>query len=169
MYSALEQIINIQLNVKSFPDWIIPDASSSVNSSKETADGDASLSVNLRPNLSHNYLGMILCFDLRYYDACYSVMTSTSNILESRIYDSGIVIVPRSIFRVTDTDHTIKLAIKFASRGVNRHWIHLLYKNEDTSITHNVADEGNTSSVRPLCIDKFFHIYLLYFYIYYIN
>nr|XP_017236071.1 PREDICTED: TMV resistance protein N-like isoform X1 [Daucus carota subsp. sativus] len=159
MFSGFEKKINISVGVEDFPDWIIPDedgdASCSVNSFEETSDGDASLSVNLRPNLSHNYLGMILCFDQRYYDACYSVMTSTSNILESRIYDSGIVIVPRSIFRVTDSDHTIKLT----SKGVSGYWIHLLYKNEDntfaprlwmhllyknedTSITHIVADAG---------------------------
>ncbi|WOG81495.1 hypothetical protein DCAR_0100644 [Daucus carota subsp. sativus] len=145
MYSGFERKINISVGVEDFPDWIIDedgDASTSVNSFEETSDGDASLSVNLRPNLSHNYLGMILCFDLF---SVYSVKTSASNIFESYTFSSNIVIVPRSIFRVTDTDHTIT----FAST-VDRRWIHLLYKNEDNSITLNVADEGNTSSLRPV-------------------
>ncbi|XP_063946914.1 TMV resistance protein N-like isoform X4 [Daucus carota subsp. sativus] len=134
MYSALEQKINIQLDVEGFPDWIIPDASSSVNSSKETS--------------ASNYFAMILCFDQDKDDsepASYSVMTSASNIFKSRIDSSGIVIVPRSIFTVTDTDHTII----FAST-VDRHWIHLLYKNEDNNITLNVADEENTSSTKTV-------------------
>nr|XP_017220706.1 PREDICTED: uncharacterized protein LOC108197553 isoform X2 [Daucus carota subsp. sativus] len=137
MYSGFEKIIDISLGAEEFPDWIIQ---SSVEWSAEDhiSDGDASSSVNLQPNLAHSYLGMILCFDNH---AFYSVMTTASNIFESHIDSSGIVIVPRSIFTVTDTDHTIT----FASRA-RRHWIHLLYKNEDNSITLNVADEENTPS-----------------------
>lgn len=67
-------------------------------------------SVNLQPNLSDNYLGMILCFEITWDmdKVDYSLMTSGSNILERGhhwIYGSSIVIVPRSIFRVTDADH----------------------------------------------------------------
>ncbi|XP_063949885.1 disease resistance protein RPV1 isoform X2 [Daucus carota subsp. sativus] len=140
MYSGFEEKIDIWLEAEDFPDWIIQ-SSVEWSADDDISDGDASSSVNLQPNLSHNYLGMILCFDLQDKDAYYSVTTSANNIFESRIYSSSIVIVPRSILTVTDSDHKIQ----FASR-VRRHWIHLLYKNEDNCITVNVADERNTPS-----------------------
>ncbi|KAK1386343.1 hypothetical protein POM88_024078 [Heracleum sosnowskyi] len=143
---------SIGLKAEKFPDWIIQ---SSVQASKSILDSEAaeeiSSSVNLQPNLSQNYLGLILCFQSwLLYD--YSVMTSASNVLRLRsdtgFEDSSIVIVPRSIFTVTDADHTIK----FTSTA-RKHWIHLLYKTEDDNTTVNVEDERNTLSASDLEVE----------------
>ncbi|KAK1386339.1 hypothetical protein POM88_024074 [Heracleum sosnowskyi] len=80
-------------------------------------------------------------------------MTSASNVFRSNDYTSDtIVIVPRSIFTVTDADHTIKFTstaydytepVTDCTSYPRRHWIHLLYKNEDDSTTVNVEDGRN--------------------------
>ncbi|KAK1386344.1 hypothetical protein POM88_024079 [Heracleum sosnowskyi] len=144
IYSGFEQQIAIHLwdwivdEVNKFPDWIIQ--SSVQGSVVDDLTEEISSSVNLQPNLSQNYLGLILCFAQVYDELDFSVMTSASNVFRSylNLDDSSIVIVPRSIFTVTDTD----TMIKFTSNA-RRHWIHLLYKNEDDSTTVNVEDGRN--------------------------
>ncbi|KAK1386340.1 hypothetical protein POM88_024075 [Heracleum sosnowskyi] len=130
IYSSFEQQIVIYVDVEEFPDWIIQ--SSVQGSVVEDETVEISSSVNLQPNLSQNY-----------YEPDYSVMTSASN-----IFGPGIVIVPRSIFTVTDADHTIKFTSK-----ASKHWIHLLYKNEDDNTTVNVEDERNTLSASDLEVE----------------
>lgn len=183
IYSGFEQEVDICLWPEDFPDWIIEsvvecsadgdlpkgisDESSQSNAdeAEEISDGSSqsddslnpeiSSSVNLQPNLSHNYLGMILSFNMmgKTHEPDYSVMTSASNILRSRHQDerhqSGVKIVPRSIFTVTDTDHAIKVKSNASS-----HWIHLLYKNEDDSTSVNVEDERNNPLASDLEVEE---------------
>ncbi|KAL8116960.1 TMV resistance protein N-like [Apium graveolens] len=151
IYSGFEQKVLICLEAEKFPDWLIK------SSVERSADDDLTEDisdryVNLQPSLSCNYLGMILCFEIsslnngRDIVPQYSVMSSASNIVRSwnghkMIHGSYMVMIPRSIFRVTETDHTIKF-----TSNARRHWIHLLYKNEDDSATVNVEDERDLSA-----------------------
>ncbi|KAK1382024.1 hypothetical protein POM88_019759 [Heracleum sosnowskyi] len=154
IYSGFEQNIVIYFGkVEEFPDWITQSSvqGSAVYRRIRLQTEKISSSVNLQPNLSQNYLGLILFFQSwqLYHELDYSVMTSASNVFRSNDYTSDtIVIVPRSIFTVTDADHTIKF-----TSNANKQWIHLLYKNEDDNTTVNVEDERNTLSASDLEVE----------------
>ncbi|KAK1356794.1 hypothetical protein POM88_050050 [Heracleum sosnowskyi] len=91
-------------------------------------------SIDLPPNVSHNFLGMILCFNYpvdKFYIIEYSIENTTSGFrLSDSLYNSHnteslMVIVPRSIFSVSDGDHRVEL-----TANIEIHGIHLLYKTE---------------------------------------
>lgn len=134
--------INIYIGSEDFPDWI----SQSRNLRGSTT------SLYLRPNVSHNLLGMILCFKhLEDFDLIeYSVENTTSRfILQGKLnnynHDSLMVIVPTSIFPVIDGDSRIKLRTINADILV----IHLLYKDEITTIDSvNIEEERSYPSKR---------------------
>ncbi|XP_063938890.1 TMV resistance protein N isoform X3 [Daucus carota subsp. sativus] len=97
---------------------------------------DISSSVNLQANLSHNYLGMILCFPPRIQEVFdvkevyYTVTTNYHSMGQKMLCGSNIVTIPRSIFPLADFNHTIKV-----TSNAGRVWFHLLYKNEDDNTT----------------------------------
>lgn len=84
---------------------------------------------DLLPNVSHNFLGMILFFvPFQTYTLTYNIKNTTSDsIWESDSFDGCpelvMVIVPRSIFTVSDGD-----GIRLTSENANIYGIHLLYK-----------------------------------------
>ena len=112
------------------------------------------MTLDLQPDVSQNFLGMILCFkycdDEGFYRLDYSVKTTTSNLkcsydgLYAHYYnESWMVVVPRSVFTVTDADYSIELVANQDILGV-----HLLYKMEIPKIEHDstkgqVQDEGS--------------------------
>ncbi|KAK1382303.1 hypothetical protein POM88_020038 [Heracleum sosnowskyi] len=124
-----------------FPDWI----------SQSIVYGSTT-SINLRPNESQDFLGIILCFkhlDI-YCSTKYTVKNCTSKFIWSNsieIYgnesESVMVIVPRSIFSVGYDDDRIEITWD----GVIVHGIHILYRTEISMIheykstTINVEDE----------------------------
>ncbi|KAK1382316.1 hypothetical protein POM88_020051 [Heracleum sosnowskyi] len=94
--------INFYIASEDFPDWI----SQFRNIKRST------MSINLPPNVSHNLLGMILCFEHLEDDLIeYSVENAKSGfilqgILNNYNHDSLLVIVPTSIFPVMDVTIT---------------------------------------------------------------
>lgn len=105
-----------------FPDWI----NQSENWISQSSDLGSTVSLALAPNMSHNFLGMVLCFDhnetLNLQKATYSVKTTTNNFVWSdggngRFCDyddedfyhlSSMDIVPKSIFSLRDGDDKIE-------------------------------------------------------------
>lgn len=125
------------------------------------------MSVDMPPDMSHNFLAMILCFklcedteirllnDLRpsYYDV---QNTSSGFILQGSFdnhdHESLMVIVPRSIFSVKDGDDRIELTFDAEILG-----IHLMCNTEITkidecnSIAVSVDDDGSCYKTFESC------------------
>ena len=128
MCSEFEYTIHIYGSSAEFPEWL------SLSSNLGPI-----MSMDLLPDVSHGFLGMILCFkhlgDDEYYSTNYSVKNATSDFIWSDNFDicddeSLMVIVPRSIFSIRDGDDRIELTTKNAEiLG-----IHLLYKTETVMI-----------------------------------
>lgn len=103
------------------------------------------MSLILSPNVSHNLLGMILCFEGRenYWASKidYSVENTTTGFIWRGLFclndcESLMVILPISIFPIGDADEEIVLT----SYGASVCGIYLLYKSEDGS-----TDKSNSS------------------------
>ncbi|XP_074359467.1 uncharacterized protein LOC141698600 isoform X2 [Apium graveolens] len=131
----------IQICSTEFPDWISKSSeyeSMSSFMSIEPNDGYPTMSLNLPPNVSHNYLGMILCIRSSKSLTSYSIEKTASNFIwrgefESYgSYKSLMVIVPKSTFSVEDGDDRIILK---ANRRAKVYGIHLLYKTEEFDST----------------------------------
>lgn len=150
IYSEFGHQIEIYIGKAKFPDWISP--SSNLGSP---------LSLDLPPNVSQNYLAMILCFkhwgDKQSYRRNFSVKTTPSDVIwngkahctPDYYHESCMVIVPRSIFLVRDGDDRIEITAEAEIYG-----IHLLYQTETTmtdeynDTTVSVEDEGSYPSKR---------------------
>lgn len=87
---------------------------------------------------SHNLLAMIVCFrnekDDERLSTTYSVKNATSDFIWTRSFstfndETRMIIVPGSIFSVTDGDDRIELIADAEVRG-----IHLVYEIENTLI-----------------------------------
>ncbi|KAK1385853.1 hypothetical protein POM88_023588 [Heracleum sosnowskyi] len=127
----------IQMCSTEFPDWISQPTECELTKS---SDGYFStMFLNLPPNVSPNYLGMILCIRSSKRFTSYSVTKGMdgnrftwSGEFESFGDKSLMVIVPRSTFAVEDGDDKIKLE----ADGCDIYGIHLLYYSEgyDSSI-----------------------------------
>ncbi|KAK1352144.1 hypothetical protein POM88_053648 [Heracleum sosnowskyi] len=109
---------------------------------------------HLLPNESHNFMAIILCFQRPKYAVLgmniqYSVKNTTSGFIWSSYthdfssYGSLMVIVPKSIFSVTDDDHRIELTI--ADNSAEIVGIHLLYNTETETIEDVVENHVITS------------------------
>ena len=113
----------------------------------ESANSGSTVSLDLAPNVSHNFLAMILCFThlggYINYATTYSVKNVTSDFVWTGSFyiNNGplMVIVPRSDFPVTEGDDKIELT----APRVKIHGIHLLYKTEEATTT----DEYSSSTV----------------------
>ncbi|XP_017235570.1 disease resistance protein RPV1 isoform X2 [Daucus carota subsp. sativus] len=143
IYSGFGHEVKIYARSAEFPDWI-----------SRSRDSGSTVTLDLQPDVSQNFLGMILCFkycdDEGFYRLDYSVKTTTSNLkcsydgLYAHYYnESWMVVVPRSVFTVTDADYSIELVANQDILGV-----HLLYKMEIPKIEHDstkgqVQDEGS--------------------------
>lgn len=122
MYSSFGQHIKIYAPSSVFPDWI----SQSADWISQSSNIGPTVSLRLPPNVSHNFLGMILCFEhleaLNFRRATYSVKTTTNNFVwshggnvslsdfDDEDYDhlSCMDIVPKSIFSLRDGDDKIE-------------------------------------------------------------
>lgn len=121
-----------------FPDWI------SLSTNLESCHPDATYiepqfslmsSLDLPPNVLHNYLGMVLCFKFGNRGSAYkiTVKNTTGDIIwyKYRCFEyyqenqSAILIVPNSVFSFRDGDSRIELASDTQVLG-----FHLLYKPE---------------------------------------
>ncbi|KAL8090673.1 hypothetical protein AgCh_039925 [Apium graveolens] len=117
-----------------FPDWISQSSEyESTMSSNEGSKYCSTMSLSLPPNVSYNYLGMILCISSWTFSTKYFVENTTSDFtwrgeFESYGDKSLMVIVPRSTFSIEDGDDTIKSE---ADGCAKIHGIHLLYKTVD--------------------------------------
>lgn len=124
---------------------------------QSSPEGDSGMSLKLPPNVSHNLLGMILCFQrLENHEVDlidYHVENTTTRFSwdgyfikddynKKLVVQSMMVIVPRSIFPIKDGDEEIK-SISFEA-DING--IHLLYESECDSTTANVEDERSNPS-----------------------
>lgn len=149
-----------------FPEWISKPAdwfsqSSNLGTTVCISNLGTRVSLELPPNLSHNYVGMILCFqhsgDENFQSVFYSIKTTTNDFVWSDggnfslsgdyYHKSSMHIVPKSIFSVRDGDNRIEFS---AARKLNLYnatserteltenaeilGIHLLYKTESTMI-----------------------------------
>ncbi|KAK1382386.1 hypothetical protein POM88_020121 [Heracleum sosnowskyi] len=128
IYMGFGHEIKLYIQEVEFPDWIrqLPDwiGQSSTLGSR--------VSINLPPNVSHDFLALILCFKhwgvVTYKKTTYSVKNTTSGFIWSGSFDNDypeaqIIIVPRSIFSLEDGDQRIELRANAEILG-----IHLLYK-----------------------------------------
>ncbi|KAK1382307.1 hypothetical protein POM88_020042 [Heracleum sosnowskyi] len=130
----------IQICSTKFPDWISQSSEYESMSFKESIESNEyypTMSLDLPTNVSHNYLGMILCIRSSKSFTSYSVEKTTSDFIwrgefESDGYKSLMVIVPRSTFCVEDGDDKIILK---ANRRSKVYGIHLLYKTEEYDST----------------------------------
>ncbi|KAL8090595.1 TMV resistance protein N-like [Apium graveolens] len=149
IYSEFGHQIEIYIGNAKFPDWI-----------SQSSNLGSPLSLDLPPNVSQNYLAMILCFkhwgNKKSYRRNFSVKTSTSNFIWSGdahctpdYHESCMIIVPRSILLVSDGNDKIEIAAEAEIYG-----IHLLYQTETTmtdgynSTAVIVEDEGSYPSKR---------------------
>ncbi|XP_074359278.1 TMV resistance protein N-like isoform X3 [Apium graveolens] len=120
-------------------DWILESpywTSESLETPSRASEYSESVYAELLPNESHNFMGIILCFNDPIQSCVgfnYSVKNTTSGFMRS--YSSDVpgyegfdwlmmVIVPKSIFSITDDDNTIELTV---DKRVNLVGIHLLY------------------------------------------
>ncbi|XP_063938664.1 TMV resistance protein N-like [Daucus carota subsp. sativus] len=141
IYSGFGHEIKIYTSAE-FPDWI----NESLDLS-ESANSESTLSLNLVPDVSHNFLAMILCFThlggYINYVSTYSVKNIRSDFVWTGSFyiNNGplMIIVPRSDFPVTEGDDKIELT----APRVKIHGIHLLYKTEEATTT----DEYSSSTV----------------------
>ncbi|KAK1353331.1 hypothetical protein POM88_052466 [Heracleum sosnowskyi] len=138
--------IKIYTSPAEFPDWISP-----------SSDFGSSMSLDLPPNVSHNFLAMVLCFKRTGHPDIdllnYSVHNTTSDFkwtdsVRYDYHDVMIIVLPRSIFSVNDGDETIELR---SNQGIIG--IHLMYQTENTTDEHdssivNVEDESSYPSKR---------------------
>lgn len=117
--------VNIYTPAAEFPDWI-----------SQSSNSGSTLSLDLQPNESDNFLGMVFCLkscgDSELDDIHYSVKTTITDVKwsDERLYtpyyhESWMVIVPRSIFTARDGDDRIELTANAEILGY-----HLLYKTE---------------------------------------
>ncbi|KAK1382361.1 hypothetical protein POM88_020096 [Heracleum sosnowskyi] len=124
-----------------FPDWI------SLSSNR-----GSTVSLELLPNVSHNFLGMILCFK-SFEDSVisYSVKNTNKDFVWSgksyiSYHTSMMIIVPKSIFSISDGDEKIELTADAEILG-----IHLMHKNECDDTIVNV--ERNSTFSLDECDD----------------
>ena len=87
--------------------------------------------LDLLPNMSHYFLGMILCFKSLGSSTNYSIKNTTSDFIWNGSFDlcsrdSLMVIVPISIFSVSHGDDKIELT----TENAEIYGIHLLYKTK---------------------------------------
>ncbi|KAK1367905.1 hypothetical protein POM88_033997 [Heracleum sosnowskyi] len=165
IYSGFGHQITIYTSLSAFPDWVSQDWIS------RTSNFASTVFTDLPPDVSHNALAMILfrknwgvCFN-RFN---YSVKTNT-NVFEltdmpllvfriSYLTEpdfSSMIIVPRTVFSVTDSDDRIEFTAHPRQLGddedIHILGIHLLYKPGVTLIdsnTINVDEEKVHSSKR---------------------
>lgn len=116
------------------PDWISQLQDWTVNH----RNVEATLSLLSPLSASHNLLAMIVCFrnekDDERLSTTYSVKNATSDFIWTRSFstfndETRMIIVPGSIFSVTDGDDRIELIADAEVRG-----IHLVYEIENTLI-----------------------------------
>lgn len=104
----------IYIRAAEFPDWI----SQSPYWIGQSGKLRSRMTLNLPPNVSHNFLAMILCLQnlgCVSYDPTFYLIKNTrsnytwrSNFL-SKYHEVQIVIVPKSIFSINDGDDRIEL------------------------------------------------------------
>lgn len=97
---------------------------------------ESKLFSDLLPNASHNFLGMILCFKPDSNSITYTVKSTTSDLMYNSedfnlSSDLVMVVVPRSIFAVTDGDNRIEITSDFEIIV----GIHSLYKSENKLVS----------------------------------
>ncbi|KAK1382151.1 hypothetical protein POM88_019886 [Heracleum sosnowskyi] len=98
---------------------------------RQSSKGVSTMSIDLQQNASHNFLGVILCFNSYDDGGDYSLKNITSGFIWSDyLYrldddDTEIVLVPGSIFLVSEGDERIELT----SSAKNIIGIDLLYKD----------------------------------------
>ncbi|KAK1367913.1 hypothetical protein POM88_034005 [Heracleum sosnowskyi] len=174
IYSSFGQYIKIYAPSSVFPEWISKPAdwfsqSSNLGTRVCISNLGTRVCLELPPNVSHNYVGMILCFqhsgDKNCQSVFYSIETTTDDFVwidggdfsssDDYYHISRMDIVSKSIFSVIDGDHRIEFS---AARKINLYnatsertestenaeilGIHLLYRTECTMI-----DECNNSTV----------------------
>ncbi|KAK1352151.1 hypothetical protein POM88_023589 [Heracleum sosnowskyi] len=156
VYSEFGRQINVQvpefMHHKTDPqclDWRIESPYWTCKSSEYPES--TTVYAHLLPNESRNFMGIILCFQRpRRMNIQYSVKNTTSGFIWSScgpdffIYGSLMVIVPKSIFSVTDDDHRIELTI--TDDRVEMIGIHLLY-NTETETIEDVAENHVITSM----------------------
>ncbi|KAK1385870.1 hypothetical protein POM88_023605 [Heracleum sosnowskyi] len=121
VYSEFGRQINVHvppfMDQKTDPQWFDWRIESPYWTS-ESSESPTTVYAHLLPNESHNFMAIILCFQRQKYvlkNIQYSVKNTTSGFIWSSCYpdfssyDSVMVIVPKSIFSVTDDDHRIEL------------------------------------------------------------
>ncbi|KAL8087615.1 hypothetical protein AgCh_037676 [Apium graveolens] len=138
VYSAFGRQINVQVPEfmhSGWLDWIAESPYWTIKSNKYPES--TTVCANLLPNESHNFMGIILCFEgPARMNVQYSVKNTTSGFIWSSVgpdlfiygYGSLMVIVPKSIFSVTDDDHRIEFTTHDEVKIVG---IHLLYNTRD--------------------------------------
>ncbi|KAK1367912.1 hypothetical protein POM88_034004 [Heracleum sosnowskyi] len=176
IYSGFGHQITIYAPLSVSPDWVDQDWISRTSNYASTVSSD------LPPDVSPNFMAMILCckhMDF-FHHANYSVKTNTNVFewigmpqIETFSTDlSYMIIVPRTVFSVTDSDDRIEFTVLSVTDSDDRieitalpHWlkdeenveilgIHLLYKSDVTlidecdSTTINVDEEKVHSSKR---------------------
>ncbi|KAK1367915.1 hypothetical protein POM88_034007 [Heracleum sosnowskyi] len=178
IYSGFGHQITIYTSLSAFPDWVSQDWIS------RTSNFASTVFTDLPPDVSHNALAMILfrknwgvCFN-RFN---YSVKTNT-NVFEltdmpllvfriSYLTEpdfSSMIIVPRTVFSVTDSDDRIEFTAHPHRWGdeenVEIFGIHLLYKSDVTLIdsTSINVDEENIKMVKTCIYSGFGHQITIY-------
>ncbi|KAK1367909.1 hypothetical protein POM88_034001 [Heracleum sosnowskyi] len=168
IYSGFGHQITIYAPLSVSPDWVDQDWISRTSNSASTVSSD------LPPDVSPNFMSMILCCKHRdsFHHANYSVKTNT-NVFEwigmpqIKTDLSYMSIVPRTVFSVTDSDDRIEFTVLSVTgnddasddesddeENVEILGIHLLYKSDVTLIdecdsnTINVDEEKVHSSKR---------------------
>lgn len=103
-----------------FPNW----TSESPYWISRSSNVGSTVSLDLPPNVSCNFWAMFICCKHRYYvddrSKVYSVKTTTNDFAwkgsedDHYLFDgnSSMIIVPRSIFSVTDSDNKIELSVE---------------------------------------------------------
>ncbi|KAK1367918.1 hypothetical protein POM88_034010 [Heracleum sosnowskyi] len=171
IYSGFGHQITIYAPLSVSPDWVDQDWISRTSNSASTVSSD------LPPDVSPNFMAMILCCKhmVFFHLANYSVKTNTNDFewigMPQRETDlSYMIIVPRTVFSVTDSDDRIEFTVLSVTDSddeitAHPHWlgdeenveipgIHLLYKSDVTLIdecdsnTINVDEEKVHSSKR---------------------
>lgn len=142
IYSGFGHQINIYIQAVEFPDWI----RQSLDWIRQSSETGSTASFNMPPNVSHNFLAMILCFKnwgiVTYSKTTYSVKNTTSGFIWSGSFDNNhpeanIVVVPRSIFSLEDADQRIEL-----TANAEILWIHLLCRTEITMIDQSLSPKN---------------------------
>ncbi|KAK1352142.1 hypothetical protein POM88_053646 [Heracleum sosnowskyi] len=159
VYSEFGRQINVHvppfMDQKTDPQWFDWRIESPywTSESSEYPESTTTVYAHLLPNESHNFMAIILCFQRQKFvlkNIQYSVKNTTSGFIWSSCYrdlssyGSVMVIVPKSIFSVTDDDHRIELTI--ADDRVEMLGIHLLY-NTETETIEDVAENHVITSM----------------------